>query len=201
MPEVSDDVANPDLAQNCPCMSGDLRTLIEQHARMGPPTASVVHELQGKLPNVCQCMAPEVRLFVEAFANKGNMLPDYNLNNSNSNSQHSSHHNNINSDNGQSPASMDLSDNSQGVTPSSQGVTPSSHATPNQMGSASGYSPIGFSDMSQMQDLNGSQYSIPKNDWDAELLGLEQFDDQLGDLSGQNYSEFFMEASTLMREH
>ncbi|RPB14964.1 hypothetical protein P167DRAFT_552229 [Morchella conica CCBAS932] len=200
MPEVSDDIITSDLAQNCPCMSGDLRTLIEQHARMGPPTASVVHELQGKLPNVCQCMTPEVRLFIETCANKGNMLPDYNLNNSNSNSQHSSHHN-INSDNGQSPASMDLSDNSQGVTPSSQGVTPSSHATPNQMGSASGYSPIGFSDMSQMQDLNGSQYSIPKNDWDAELLGLEQFDDQLGDLAGQNYSDFFMEASTLMREH
>lgn len=98
-------------------MAADVRTLVERHAAMGPPTC-VPEQLRGQIPALCICMKPEVRAFLEACAEYMTIRPEYN--------QHS--------DNGQSPASMDLSDN---LTPSSSG---------NQGGSTASYSPLDFND-------------------------------------------------------
>lgn len=104
---------------DCDCMAADVRALVERHAAMGPPTC-VPEQLNGHIPAVCVCMTPEVRSFLEACAEYSLSRPEYN---------------GLHSDNGHSPASMDMSDN---LTPSSSGGNPA--------GSAASYSPLGFSD-------------------------------------------------------
>lgn len=186
MPEVTE-VREADLATiqaNCPCMPTDVRSILEQRAKVGiTSSASLVEVFQGKLPTICPCMTNEVRVFIEACAKKAGITAEYNV----CPQSHNAH-----SDNGQSPASMDLSDNS-------QGMTPSSHATPNQTGSTSSYSPLNFNDTGHVPGLEESQYMPKDNNW--ELLNLETpFDDTLGSMSSQHYAEFFMESSPLMRE-
>lgn len=107
----------------CTCMAADLRILVERHAAMGLPTC-VPEQLRGHVPAVCICMKPEVRSFLEACAEYMAACPEYN-----------SH-----SDNGQSPASMDLSDN---LTPSSSSGNPG--------GSTASYSPLNFNEPGPLQ--------------------------------------------------
>lgn len=98
-------------------MPPDVRALVEQYAATGPPK-SVPDQFRLEVPSLCICMTPEMRAFLEACAEQNARHPEYN----------------VHSDNGHSPASMDLSDN----------LTPSSSGQP--AGSAASYSPLDFSD-------------------------------------------------------
>lgn len=173
MPELTE-VADSDLAtsaRNCPCMPSDVRAVLEQRAKLGIPPQNPVEAFRGKLPAICPCMTAEVRAFVEACAKKAGVQPEYNV-------CPQSH-----SDNGQSPASMDCSDNSQGLTPSSH-----------QGGSTASYSPLNFTDLGGVPDLGvgQGQYEMPK-DMNWELL---DFDNNIGAMNSETFGEYFVESTT-----
>lgn len=176
MPEVTE-IVESDLAtihRNCPCMSADVRAILEQRAKLSTPSANLAEVFRGKLPSICPCMTPEIRSFIEACARKAGQQPEYNV----CPQSHNAH----SSDNGQSPASMDLSDNSQGLTPSSH-----------QGGSTASYSPLNFSDLGGVPDMNGgTHYEMPK-DMNWELL---DFDSNIGGMNTENFGEYFVESTT-----
>lgn len=140
-------MASPEPEPDCDCMAADVRALIERHAAMGPPTC-VPDQLNGNIPALCVCMTPEVRSFLEACAEYLNR-PEYS--------------NGLHSDNDQSPASMDLSDN---LTPSSSGGG-GGHAA----GSAASYSPLNFCDSAVP-----AQYEPPKeSSWELLDFGTGDY--------------------------
>lgn len=133
--------------KNCQCMPPDVRALLEHHAALGPPPSALPEMFRCQIPTPCVCMSPEVLAFIEACTEMYN----------------------VRSENGHSPASMDLSDN----------LTPSSSGHPG--GSTASYSPLGFG--------GPGRFEIPKDGWEMLDFGSG------APMEGDGLGEYFLEST------
>ncbi|KAL7276349.1 hypothetical protein RUND412_000652 [Rhizina undulata] len=125
---------------------------------------------------------PEVAAAIQRRAQNQSAIPEIGAV-----SPHSQH-----SHSGQSPASMDMSDNSQNMTPSSY-ATP-----PNNPSSASSYSPMRLNDLPGAQGMGVYQVMPKEMNWG--LFGLESggFDSTMvgmGGMNPENFNEYFAEST------